>query len=422
MEEKLVISNSVYQLLSLSEDIYVNDIRYYVVWSKYFRRTENPVLQFNNNLGYIINSRAVDWDNIHYSGTKTLNCFNINDNNKLTAFQVGKNSLTEVKVNKLISLLITRVCTYEHDTEVYDEELINKIIKKWSENLGTILKSFGLKFEPKISKDIMSIYNLSTHDLAGIKLKKSCARLESKYPVVNYIEAYHYIDNVCILYNTMDGKLLYRALLWDALDIRGNKIKVLDRVYGTELDEFLLIRWAKERGYCYRDNFNNNEIYDKDDNLVEFCEVEIEDTIGFDTYIKCLGHPYFDTFCAYHTTALVLLCSRYNKLKYSTHEDNNNIQYLTSCMGDSMGAGITYYCFCGGCERGLFEHEIVRSPRFGPIYCKTCYDRLFTKCINCDKIIQWTDGTIVSRGCVCNECQELYLDPMLLVGGETILI
>lgn len=127
-------------------------------------------------------------------------------------------------------------------------------------------------------------------------LWKSCMRYKDRQKFLDL-----YVNNnvkMLVMISKQDDveKVRARALLWEAEDMKGNKVKVMDRIYSVyDSDVFVFKRWARDNGYItkFYQNAKSQNIFDINN-----------DAIYMDLKVILPNHnlgtwPYLDTFPFY---------------------------------------------------------------------------------------------------------------------------
>ena len=174
-----------------------------------------------------------------------------------------------------------------------DKDLDKKIKQRFLEIKSESLKAFD-RSSLQVSDSPHKIYNLDTSDKNNGTLGSSCMRPESEYGCKEYT---HIFDEMGakVLFYQKNNFLMGRALLWDnAKDPEGQTVKIMDRIYGSELCIEVFKKWAHENGYAHKENQNSES--------EKF--ISIDGDIGrhftlSHTFDEDDGCPYMDSFTGY---------------------------------------------------------------------------------------------------------------------------
>ncbi len=129
-------------------------------------------------------------------------------------------------------------------------------------------------------------------------LWKSCMRYKERQKFLDIYINNPDIIKMLVMYTNQDGedKVRARALLWEAEDMVGNKVKVMDRIYTVyDSDVFIFKRWASQHGYItkFYQNAKTQNIFDINNKEVIMDLKVILPNHNLGTW------PYLDTFPFY---------------------------------------------------------------------------------------------------------------------------
>lgn len=236
---------------------------------------------------YYPNAKNVDIQNDVDTGVSDHLWVNRNIDNVAPVYSKGRNS---IKAGKLVNKIFG---------DKYNSNEIEKFVN--------LIRSTRVELREKlelVEGDYIPYWydSYNYYDNKGT-LGTSCMKNMSKKTFNIYVEN---PESVKLLILTIDGKLLGRALVWKLDSIKSKDERKLgristeyfmDRVYYT--DEYHLnkfIKYAKEKGWCYR----KNQTY-SDTDIVQLKDIKY-DGIKMTVKIKpknYLQYPYMDTFGRY---------------------------------------------------------------------------------------------------------------------------
>jgi hypothetical protein len=299
---------------------------------------------------YYINENIGDGD-IKYS---------FDESSGLIYRETDKEGKRNIRISKLLNSI--PILVYGQTGGFYIQsggDLYKKVFGRWCEVLSDVFIAIAKDLDFLISDDVVSIYNLETYKLDDDTLSFSSCMSPScdddnDYRPYDFVYLFSYINNLSVVYGTKEGKLLYRALLWD-VEVDGVSTKLLDRVYGDRIVEQQLIRWAKNRDYCYREM--SSGIIIRGGNEVEVIS-RVGDHIKFTDYIFTEGCIYLDTMCWYSVTEGYLTNVRSGSAAIE----------IRSCNGDELSSNWT----CDSC--GVYFNILNSGAVYdgGNIYCEAC--------------------------------------------------
>ena len=210
--------------------------------------------------------------------------------NKIDPYSSGIGR-TYLKVGRLVGKLLPKRLIDEYLSSSDIEEFVN------------IYKSFfdvsNRRLEVVDGEKLRKYYLANNYyRLERGTLWKSCMRYSDRQRFLDI-----YVQNpekvkMLVMLSVQDGveRVRGRALLWEAEDMNGNKIKVMDRIY-TIFDSDILVfkKWARESGYITKayQNAKTQNIYD----------INGEDTLNLKVTLDrhLLGtYPYLDSFQFYN--------------------------------------------------------------------------------------------------------------------------
>lgn len=187
--------------------------------------------------------------------------------------------------------------------KLFPKKLLNEYIQPTDvEDFVNSYKSFFDVSNHKLivvkGEDIRKNYSEENYSMPEYgSLWKSCMR---QYDRQIFLDLYTQNDNVSMLVLlSTEGdveRVRGRALLWEAEDLDGNQIKIMDRIYTIfDSDIYIFKKWARENGYI-------NKLYQnaKTPNLFENSgkEMVLNLKIVMPNH-KLKYYPYLDTFPYY---------------------------------------------------------------------------------------------------------------------------
>jgi len=129
-------------------------------------------------------------------------------------------------------------------------------------------------------------------------LWKSCMRYSDRQKFLDLYTKNSDVISMLVLL-TKEGecdKVRARALLWEAEDLQGNKLKIMDRIYTIyDSDVFVFKKWARQNGYISKlyQNAKSHSIFDVDGKpMIIDLKIFIENH-------DLEYYPYLDTFPFY---------------------------------------------------------------------------------------------------------------------------
>lgn len=197
----------------------------------------------------------------------------------------------ECKVGKIIFKTFDKSIITQYIQPFFVEEFVNEY-KSFFDQSNRILKV--ISGEEIRYAYLDENYSYPTHGT----LWKSCMRYPDKQ---RYLDIY--IKNpdkvkMLAMYSTIDGdqKVRARALLWEAEDLNGNSVRIMDRIYSIyDCDIVAFKKWARDNGYItkYYQNAKSQNLFDIDNSPITMnLKVKLDK--------HDLGHyPYLDSFQFY---------------------------------------------------------------------------------------------------------------------------
>ena len=167
----------------------------------------------------------------------------------------------------------------------YPESLIDKFVV-YLQSKSVVNDNYTYKLVK--GDEVAKYYNSINYSSLKGTLGKSCMNDKES----GIFDIYTKNPEVCSLLVMLDSseKLVARALVWD-VDIKGNKIKFLDRVYWTEdWMVYNMRKWAENNDMAFK--LTNYNIQYKGDKIEDRMEVKIKK-------IHYSKFPYLDTFIFY---------------------------------------------------------------------------------------------------------------------------
>ncbi len=140
---------------------------------------------------------------------------------------------------------------------------------------------------------VRDYYHQRVYNSQSGSLGASCMKYDRC--VDNFLNIYVDNKNVSLLVMFGNDDTIYgRALLWNALNEKGETVKVMDRIYTTKDEEYspYFKDWASENGYLYKSYQNwANPLQFELDKKNEEIKLEVNIIQSIYSY-----YPYFDTF------------------------------------------------------------------------------------------------------------------------------
>jgi len=354
---------------------------------------------------------------VHFDVTE-FNYFCYNKKNKITCWPLAKGDQPlsetrqwktegrqEIKPGKFLKMFEENILCEDDQSDSVTTEMTVKIRARLCEIFADSLRATNIDIQFEIGDDIQSVYEIYHHSDSHY-LKNSCMRHQSEYGCRNYSGFYNEIPGLKIIHNITGGTLLFRALLWECETEEGEKIKFLDRIYGSEAVNNKLIEYAQEQEWAWR-SFGNCTVFYKGNFTNVKCKIPLK---AFE-YLEQEGSPYVDTLCR--------LNKRGDEWWLSNYLCNYDYS-LTECDGGAVTS--RYSCYeCGDsiAEDGIWEAH-------GDRYCQHCYNSRFTECEHCGEVMDNDDRievaysnryTYLCRHCArqlgyreCVQCNEWHDD------------
>lgn len=157
---------------------------------------------------------------------------------------------TEIKIGRAIRKLLDFKKYNISDKQL--EDFVNSFKSFFDSSLITFEIVDGERIRDSYLQDNYLYWNT---DFGGGTLLSSCMRHLEK---MKYLDIYVYNPNsvkLVVMYQDINGdkKVRGRALLWEATDENGVKVKLMDRIYYTYDSDILTFqKWANENGYSYK--------------------------------------------------------------------------------------------------------------------------------------------------------------------------
>lgn len=347
------------------------------------------------------------------------NYFCYNSKNKITYWNmkkgeqpVNENGLwkaegrEEIKPGKFILLFSDYILVRYHDGlgRVENSEIVDKVKKRFAEVFVEMVKGCNTKLDFEITSDVSSVYETENHPSAGAYLQNSCMRVNSDYSCSHFSGFYNCIPNVKIAYQKVEGMLLFRALIWENVEVREhnpdedewfvreNRYTFLDRVYGSESIEMKMIQHAKDSGWLWR-KFDSSKIMEGD--KVVNVSLKVELSYGAFGYLEEEGNPYPDT--------LYMITSEgYSNYLISRRIEDEDEDYDLQCCDGNVVSN-RELLRCENCNGPIEEDEAYHHE--GSCYCEDCFYREFARCENCNEYyrnesIHECDGDLFCENCI----------------------
>jgi hypothetical protein len=198
----------------------------------------------------------------------------------------------QIKVGRLVSKLL--------DQEIIKKYMTDSDIETFVNEFKSFFDQSSRKIEVLSGEDIRKYYLYKNYCYPDTgTLWKSCMRYKERQ---RFLDIYvHNPDTVkmLVMLENQDGvdKVRARALIWEAQDMAGNKVKIMDRIYSLfDSDVYLFKRWANDNGYIpkFYQNAKSQNIFDMNNEPVKMnLKVELKNH-NFGTW------PYLDSFQFYN--------------------------------------------------------------------------------------------------------------------------
>ena len=365
---------------------------------------------------------------VQYPIENRMSYFDFNKENKITYWDTSrgpqplndngkwkKEGRAEMKPGKFLLMLkeFYQIIVYDESGERHylRDDDFDKAFQRYIEIFTDRIKADNQPITPLVSKKVEETYQIRTSDHAKDTLKSSCMRPEADYSCKHYSGFYDLIPGVEVVFGlSADGNLLYRALLW-SVEYEDEKIKFLDRVYGSSSIAHKLTSWAEEKGYAYR-GVNDCSIYYKD----KYIELSVVIPDEAFSYLEKTGSPYVDT--------LSNLCTC-NIPTLSNHQCSD--YELTCCSGET----ITGRIICYSCDNRVNGDDAFHNN--GHTYCEECFGENFRYCEDCGEYcdpdyVHYVNDTDMCEDCLrrkgyynCDNCGE-WSDDCREVGDRAFCI
>lgn len=163
-----------------------------------------------------------------------------------------------------IGRLVSKICS----KETIDSYISGSDIEEFVNQFKSFFDESNRKLTIVDGEDIRKSYldrNYIYPDCGT--LWKSCMRYKDRQRFLDIYVKNPDIVKMLVMYTNQDGqdKVRARALLWEAEDMKGNKIRVMDRIYTVyDSDVFIFKRWANQNGYItkFYQNAKTQSIFD----------------------------------------------------------------------------------------------------------------------------------------------------------------
>lgn len=183
--------------------------------------------------------------------------------------------------------------------KIIDEYISPSDIEEFVNTYKSFFDVSNRRFEVVEGEDIRKYYLMDNYyQLERGTLWKSCMRYSDKQ---KFLELY--VKNpdkvkMLVLLSDQNGvdKVRGRALLWEAEDLTGNRIKVMDRIYTIfDSDIFLFKKWGRESGYITKSyqNAKSQNIFDIKGEEILNLKIKMENH-------NIKYYPYLDSFQFYN--------------------------------------------------------------------------------------------------------------------------
>ncbi len=324
------------------------------------------------------------------------NYFCYNSKNKITYWNtkkgdqpVNENGLwkaegrDEIKPGKFILLFNDYIHVHYYGLDrVENLEIIDKVKKRFAEVFVEMVKGCNTKLDFEMTSNVSSVYEIENHPSAGVYLQNSCMRANSDYPCSRFSGFYNCIPNVKIAYQKLEGLLLFRALVWENVEVREynsdedkwfvrkDRYTFLDRVYGSESIEMKMIQHAKDSGWLWR-KFDSSRIMEGD--KVVDVSLKVELPYGAFGYLEEEGNPYPDTLC-------MITSEGYSNYLISRRIHDEDEDYDLQCC-DGNVISDREFMRCVGCDCLINDGALCDYD--GYAYCEDCFCREFERCDEC---------------------------------------
>jgi hypothetical protein len=337
-----------------------------------------------------------DKDYIMAMEAAEFNFFCFNKDSKITCWPTSKGTQPlgengswkkegrqEIKAGRFLLQFSDYFRVTEDGYIVDNQDIRNKVIARLCEIFGDSLRASNAPLTFDISDDIAKVYGTTEHEASGY-LQSSCMRPGSGYSCRYYAEFYNLIPGCKVLYKkSLNGNLLFRALLWTAKDSNGNDVTFLDRIYGSDATNIALIEHAKSQGWAYR-TFSGWRII-KDDTTINV-EMAIPDKAY--EYLEENGAPYMDSLPALSEESNGWTLSNYHSSDYT----------LQDCGGRAVNSRVT----CDHCGDRIDENEAHYIN--DETLCSSCLEAAYVYCSNCGEYTSNDDAIITEDSSYCLRC------------------
>lgn len=338
-----------------------------------------------------------------FNASNEFNYFCYNKQNKITCWltikgeqpvtergQWVKEGRQELKPGRFLLMFSEWInCRTESGDKIDEPMLRQKIIARLCEIFADSIRGCNEEIAFSISNDVESIYD--TPEIEGTEhLSTSCMIHNADYTCHEFARFYNHIPNVKVVYQKIVDKLLFRALLWENIQMdNGATITFLDRIYGANSVNNKLIDYAKERGWAWR-IFDSTRVH-----LGENDDVQIQCTIpeAAMNYLREEGSPYVDTL--------------YKLTEYGDKYILSNYLNAAYCLQECDGRAVRERFVCVDCGNSISDGN-ERTNENGETYCENCYNETYQCCDCCREDhdrddVYWIDG----RGeYMCNRCLQ----------------
>lgn len=345
--------------------------------------------------------------------------------------ETNKKKLSGIAFN-VIEASAWEQCTYKYETALdsYFKDYTLKVSPSQSHRAakGTFLKPAKLlralypdlsdseitSHASKLSYKLRLLANPNTSVVkvsttpSEIYIMESCFESCMRDQPQSWFQIYDDLPHTSIAYIEEDGILKARALIHDQV-FDNNKVhyrdstqgsyetlRIMDRIYAEDDDyEVLMIQWAKENGYWYKERQSASVDY--------YIKPDGQKVYLHDIYILCgdlaaegyEGVPYIDTFCRYSADYKIM--TRFNcdtNTSFSNTDGTDTQRILVR----------TDYSFCSRCGDKCYNEDLylVYSSTFEEIYvCSYCRRSYYHYCDQCDEYHHTFNFNSSTESCTC---------------------
>jgi len=215
---------------------------------------------------------------------------------------------TYIKIGRLVSKIFPKdvIKSYINHSDV--EAFVNSYKSFFDESNKKMVVVSGA--------DVVKYYYAGTYCYPDTgTLWKSCMRHRGCKSFLELYEKNPDKVKMVILFTDQDGqqKVRGRALLWEAEDMSGNKVRIMDRIYTIfDSDVFVFKKWGRENGYIskFYQNAKTPSIFEVDGK-----EMILNLTVKLDIHSFSF-YPYLDSFQFFNMSEGVLYNNTYSYYEF----------------------------------------------------------------------------------------------------------